>query len=132
MLVSEILAIKGKVLFTVSSNRALSEHPPASVLIVNRGLDPEMAIVAGRDVDYASLRERHLDANVPCEWVESNHPSYILYTSGTTGKPKGVQRDTGGYAVALAASLACSACRPARSAFSCSSCALACFKASSA
>ena len=58
------------------------------MLIVNRGLDPEMAIVAGRDVDYASLRERHLDANVPCEWVESNHPSYILYTSGTTGKPR--------------------------------------------
>jgi len=84
---------------------AQSEHPPASVLIVNRGLDPEMAIVAGRDVDYASLRERHLDADVPCEWVESNHPSYILYTSGTTGKPKGVQRDTGGYAVALAASM---------------------------
>jgi len=83
----------------------LARHPPRHVVIVDRGLDPQMARVSGRDLDYAQLRAQHIDAQVPCAWLESSEPSYILYTSGTTGKPKGVQRDTGGYAVALAASM---------------------------
>ncbi len=83
----------------------LAEHPPEKVLLVDRGLDPDMPRVAGRDVDYRKLRAEHLHATVPCAFVESIHPSYILYTSGTTGLPKGVQRDTGGYAVALASSM---------------------------
>ena len=83
----------------------LSQHPPKHVIIVNRGLDKSMTTIPGRDMDYGVLRNKHLNDVVPCEWVESSHPSYILYTSGTTGKPKGVQRDTGGHAVALAASM---------------------------
>ena len=83
---------------------ALSSSRPSRVLLVDRGLAP-MTKVEGRDVDYAALRASHLAAQVPVTWLESNEPSYILYTSGTTGKPKGVQRDVGGYAVALAASM---------------------------
>jgi propionyl-CoA synthetase len=83
---------------------ATSTHKPAAVLMVDRKL-AAMNLVAGRDHLWGAQREKHLNSVVPCEWVDSTHPSYTLYTSGTTGKPKGVQRDTGGYTVALAASM---------------------------
>jgi propionyl-CoA synthetase len=89
----------------VDESLALARHPPAKVLLFNRGLDPGLKLLPGRDVDWISLARQHSAAEVDCAWLESNEPSYILYTSGTTGRPKGVQRDVGGYAVALASSM---------------------------
>ena len=84
---------------------AESKAPPPHVLVINRKLASLLPMTPERDVDYDTARQVFVDAEVPVAWLESNEPSYILYTSGTTGKPKGVQRDVGGYAVALALSM---------------------------
>jgi propionyl-CoA synthetase len=108
MITSDAGLRAGKVILykhLVDESIRLAKSPPGKVLIVNRKLDTGMTWVADRDVDYQSLRDRHANARVPVAWLESNTPAYILYTSGTTGRPKGVQRDVGGYAVALAASM---------------------------
>jgi propionyl-CoA synthetase len=89
----------------VDDSIKLAKHPPEKVLIYRRGLDPNLPMVPPRDVDWKQLAAEHPGASIGCAWLESNEPSYILYTSGTTGHPKGVQRDVGGYAVALASSM---------------------------
>lgn len=76
----------------------LAEHKPQFVVNFNR--EPNVPYKSGLyDVDYAEL-VRSAEPAGPVA-VSGDHPSYILYTSGTTGKPKGIIRDTGGYATAL-------------------------------
>jgi propionyl-CoA synthetase len=76
----------------------LAQHKPGTCVILHRPMQ-DATLVEGRDLDWEEAMAEAEPAN--CVPVAANDPLYILYTSGTTGQPKGVVRDTGGGIVAL-------------------------------
>jgi len=76
----------------------LAQHKPDHCVILHRPMQ-DAQLQAGRDLDWEEAMAQA--SAVDCVPVKANDPLYILYTSGTTGQPKGVVRDTGGYIAAL-------------------------------
>ncbi len=83
---------------------ARSTHQPTACVVLQRP-QVEATLVEGRDVDWGVAMRLGRAEPAPVQEVAATDPLYVLYTSGTTGKPKGIVRDNGGHAVAMAWSM---------------------------
>jgi propionyl-CoA synthetase len=92
--------------YTPLLNRALgiAEHQPRACIVRQRE-QYRAELVEGRDIDWTTAMALGREDPAGCVAVAATDPLYVLYTSGTTGKPKGIVRDNGGHAVALAWSM---------------------------